>query len=142
MPELPKSYTPGDVEKEIYQRWEDSGFFNPDNLPSKKKTAFSIAMPPPNITGELHVGHVLGFTVQDILTRYHRMRGEKTLWLPGTDHAAISTQVVVERLLRQQGIERTNIGREKFLEHVWEWKEKYGARIVEQTKRSGASADW
>lgn len=143
MPELSKTYNPQDVEGEIYRRWEKSGFFNPDNLPlAKRRKPFAISMPPPNITGELHVGHALGLTIQDLLTRYHRMRGEAALWVPGTDHAAIATQVVVERELRKQGIDRHVIGREKFLEHVREWKDKYGQRIVEQTKRMGASADW
>lgn len=143
MAELHKTYQPQEIEQKVYKQWEKSGFFNPDTLPlAKKRKPFTIAMPPPNITGELHVGHVLGLTIQDILTRYHRMKGRAALWIPGTDHAAISTQVVVERLLQQQGIDRRIIGREKFLEHVWAWQKQYGARIVEQTKRSGASADW
>jgi len=143
MPELPKAYNPQEVEQDVYRRWEKSGLFNPDKLPlAKRRKPFTIAMPPPNITGELHLGHALGITIQDVLTRYHRMRGEAALWIPGTDHAAIATQVVVERELRKEGIDRHKIGREKFLEHVWKWKEKYGGRIVEQTKRMGASADW
>lgn len=143
MPELPKTYNPSVVEGEIYRRWEASELFNPDKLPlAKRRKPFTISMPPPNITGELHVGHALGLTIQDLLIRYHRMRGEAALWVPGTDHAAIATQVVVERELRKQGIKRHEIGRQKFLDHVWQWKEKYGRRIVEQTKRMGASADW
>ncbi len=142
MAELPKTYDPSKVETDIYRRWEESGFFNPDKLPGKRAKPFVISMPPSNITGELHIGHMLGFTIQDILIRYRRMAGERTLWLPGTDHAAISTQVVVERELRQQGIDRRRLGREKFLKKVWAWKEKYGQRIIEQTKRVGASADW
>lgn len=143
MPELPKAYNPQEIEPEIYRRWEASGLFNPDKLPlARRRKPFTISMPPSNITGELHIGHVLGFTVQDLLIRYHRMRGRAALWLPGTDHAAIATQVVVERELRKEGINRHEIGREKFLAHVWKWKEKYGQRIVEQTKRMGASADW
>ena len=94
MPELSKAYNPQEVERDIYRRWEESGFFNPDNLPlSKRRKPFTISMPPPNITGELHIGHALGLTVQDLLIRYHRMRGEAALWVPGTDHAAIATQV-------------------------------------------------
>lgn len=143
MPELSKAYNPKDVEDNIYRRWEASGLFNPDNLPlAKRRKPFTISMPPPNITGELHIGHALGLTIQDLLIRYHRMRGEAALWIPGTDHAAIATQVVVERELRKEGIERHKIGRQKFLEYVWKWKEKYGQRIVQQTKRIGASADW
>lgn len=143
MPELPKAYTPSDVEADIYRRWEASGYFNPDNLPlARRRKPFSIAMPPPNITGELHIGHALGFTVQDVLTRYQRMRGRAALWIPGTDHAAIATQVVVERELRKEGLDRHVMGREAFLERVWDWKKTYGQRIIEQTKRLGASADW
>lgn len=143
MPEIPKTYDPKAHEIVTYSRWEKSGFFNPDKLPGKKKKKpFVISMPPSNITGELHLGHALGFTIQDIMVRYHRMRGEAALWLPGTDHAAIATQVVVERELRQQGIERQAIGRNRFLKHVWAWKEKYGSRITRQTKKLGASADW
>lgn len=142
MPELPKAYDPSKVEADIYRRWESSGYFNPDALPGKRSKPFVISMPPSNVTGELHIGHALGFTIQDILIRYHRMNGRAALWVPGTDHAAIATQVVVERLLREQGIERQKIGREKFLKHVWEWKKKYGSRINEQTRRMGASADW
>lgn len=143
MAELSKAYNPKEVEGGIYQRWEASGFFNPDKLPNaKKRKPFVISMPPPNITGELHLGHALGMTIQDILIRYHRMNGRASLWLPGTDHAAIATQVLVERDLRKQGIEPKTLGRDKFLKKVWEWKEKYGRRIVEQVKRMGASADW
>lgn len=142
MPELSKIYEPGLIESDIYRRWEKSGFFNPDNLPGKRSKSFVISMPPPNITGELHFGHALGMTIQDIFVRYHRMAGRRALWLPGTDHAAISTQVVIERELRKQGIDRRALGREKFLKKVWEWKERYGQRIVEQIKAMGASADW
>ncbi len=143
MPELPKAYQPTETEPEIYKRWEASGYFNPDKLPNaKRRKPFVISMPPPNITGELHFGHALGMTIEDVLIRYQRMAGRAALWLPGTDHAAISTQVVVERELRQQGIDRRKLGREKFLKKVWEWKEKYGRRIVEQIKALGASADW
>lgn len=143
MPELPKAYSPSSVEHDVYARWEASGLFNPDNLPlGRKRKPFTVAMPPPNITGELHIGHALGLTIQDALIRYHRMRGEASLWVPGTDHAAIATQVVVERELRKDGIDRHALGREEFLKRVWDWKEKYGRRIVEQTKRMGASADW
>ncbi|RJO59623.1 valine--tRNA ligase [Candidatus Parcubacteria bacterium] len=130
------------IEEPIYKRWEASGFFNPDNLPDKRKKVFSISMPPPNVTGELHLGHATGMTIQDILTRYHRMAGFKALWLPGTDHAGIATQIMVERLLQTEGISRHEIGRETFLKHVWAWKQKYGTRITDQIKSLGASCDW
>lgn len=143
MPELPKIYNPRDVEPEIYQRWEASGLFNPDKLPlGRRRRPFTISMPPSNITGELHTGHMLGFTIQDVLIRFQRMRGRAALWIPGTDHAAIATQVVVERELKKEGLDRHELGRERFLQRVWQWKEQYGRRIVEQTKRMGASADW
>lgn len=143
MPELPKTYDPKSVENDIYRRWEESGYFNPDNLPNaKKRKPYTISMPPPNITGELHLGHALGITIEDILIRFERMRGRGTLYLPGTDHAAIATQVVVERALEKEGKKRADLGREAFLEEVWKWKETYGSRIVEQVKRIGASADW
>ncbi|MBI4092506.1 MAG: valine--tRNA ligase [Candidatus Kerfeldbacteria bacterium] len=140
---LPKAYDPTSVETPIYQRWLKAGFFNPDKLPNaKRRKPFSISMPPPNVTGELHIGHSLDLTTQDILTRWKRMSGFASLWLPGTDHAGIATQILVERTLREQGISRYAIGRETFLKHVWQWKEKYGERIVEQIKRLGASCDW
>ena len=143
MLELSKAYNPQSVEQKIYQRWEQSGFFNPDKLPNAtKRKPFVISMPPPNITGDLHIGHAIGMTIQDIMIRYQRMRGRAALWLPGTDHAAIATQVVVERELRKQGIDRRELGREKFLARVWDWKKQYGSKIVEQIKRMGASADW
>ena len=143
MAELSKAYSSQDVESKIYQRWEASGYFNPDNLPNgKKRKPFVISMPPPNITGDLHFGHALGMTIQDIFTRYQRMRGRAALWLPGTDHAAIGTEILVKRDLQQQGIDPNALSREKFLERVWVWKEKYGHRIIDQTKRMGASADW
>jgi valyl-tRNA synthetase len=130
------------IEEPIYKRWEASGYFNPDNLPGKRKKAFSISMPPPNVTGELHLGHATGATTQDIMIRYHRMLGDKTLWLPGTDHAGIATQILVERLLQTEGISRHEIGRETFLKHVWAWKQKYGTRITGQIRSLGASCDW
>lgn len=139
---LDKAYNPSLVESKIYQAWESSGYFNPDKLPSKRTKPFSISMPPPNVTGELHLGHATGMTLEDIIIRWRRMQGYKTLWLPGTDHAAISTQFMVEKLLASQGIDRKAIGREKFLKHVWQWKEKYGTRITQQIRQIGASCDW
>ncbi|MFH1367479.1 MAG: valine--tRNA ligase [Patescibacteria group bacterium] len=140
--ELSKTYDAKLTEKNIYSLWEKSGFFNPDNLPFKTKKRFVISMPPANVTGELHIGHARYLTLEDIMTRYHRMKQEKALWLPGTDHAGISTQVMVERLLKKEGINRRQIGREAFLKHVWQWKEKYGGKILEQYKSMGASCDW
>jgi len=140
--ELSKSYDPKETEAKIYGFWEESGFFNPDNLPGNRKKAYSVAVPPPNITGELHMGHALNSTVQDILIRKKRLQGFKTLWLPGTDHAGIATQNVVEKLLRKEGKTRFDLGKEKFIERVWEWKKKYGSIILEQFKKMGASMDW
>ena len=132
--ELPKVYEPQQVESRIYQMWEDNHCFNGD--PDPKKKPFSIVMPPPNVTGQLHMGHALDSTLQDILTRFKRMQGYSALWLPGTDHAGIATQIKVEEDLRvNEGKTRYDLGREKFLERVWQWKEKYGGRIVEQQKK-------
>ena len=141
MKELPKVYEPQAVEKKIYELWENGGYFH--TRADKKKRPFSIVMPPPNVTGQLHMGHALDATLQDILTRYKRMQGYAALWLPGTDHAGIATQIKVEEDLRvNEGLTRYDLGREKFLERVWDWKEKYGHRIVEQQKKMGASCDW
>jgi valyl-tRNA synthetase len=138
--ELPKSYNPQDYEDKIYKLWEKSGAFTPKIDPKKKP--FVISMPPPNVTGKLHIGHALVVTLEDIMVRYHRMHGDPTLWLPGTDHAGIATQSVVERQLKKEGKSRHDLGREKFIERVWEWKEKYGGEIINQTKKLGASCDW
>lgn len=137
-----KPYDFREVEENIYSLWEKSGFFNPDNLPGKRIKNYVVYMPLPNITGSLHMGHALDNTLQDILIRYYRMQGLKTLWFPGTDHAGIATQYKVEKDLQKQGISRFELGREKFIEKVWEWKEKYGNIIVEQLKKLGVSADW
>ena len=141
MKELPKVYEPQQVESRIYQMWEDNDCFNGD--PDPKKKPFSIVMPPPNVTGQLHMGHALDCTLQDILTRFKRMQGYSTLWVPGTDHAGIATQIKVEEELRvKEGLTRYDLGREKFLQRVWKWKEEYGNRIVEQQKKMGVSCDW
>jgi valyl-tRNA synthetase len=137
-----KPYDPKTTEPGIYQAWLDSGYFNPDKLPGKRTKNYIIYMPLPNVTGTLHMGHALNNTIQDILIRYHRMKGFKTLWFPGTDHAGIATQYVVEKDLRKQNISRWELGREKFIEKVWEWKEKYGNIILNQLKSFGISADW
>lgn len=139
---MEKTYEAKQFEEEIYQLWKESGFFNPDKLPGKRKEKYSITIPPPNITGSLHIGHVLNNTVQDILIRYHRMLGHKTLWLPGTDHAGIATQNVVEKELSKQNLTRHQLGREEFLKTVWQWKEKYGNLILKQLERLGCSCDW
>ena len=139
--ELPKQYDPKQVENQIYEMWMENGCFKAEADPDKKP--YSIVMPPPNVTGQLHMGHALDSTLQDILTRYKRMQGYSALWLPGTDHAGIATQIKVEEELRtKEGLTRYDLGREKFLERVWAWKEKYGSRIVEQQKKLGVSCDW
>ena len=141
MKELPKIYEPQQVEGRIYQMWMDHDCFKAEPDPEKKP--FSIVMPPPNVTGQLHMGHAMDSTLQDILTRFKRMQGYSALWLPGTDHAGIATQIKVEEELRtKEGLTRYDLGREKFLQRVWQWKEKYGNRIVEQQKKMGASCDW
>ncbi len=137
-----KPYNPQEVEEKIYKLWEESGFFNPDNLLGADKGSFVICIPPPNVTGSLHLGHALNATIQDILIRKKRMEGYKALWIPGTDHAGIATQNVVEKMLKKEGISRHQLGKEKFLEKVWEWKEKYGGIILGQLKKIGASCDW
>jgi len=137
-----KPYDPKETEERIYKLWEESGFFNPDNLPGDRKETYTIVIPPPNITGNLHMGHALNNTTQDILIRWKRMQGYKTLWLPGTDHAGIATQNVVEKQLKKEGLSRHDLGREKFIAKVWEWKEKYGDIILKQLRKLGCSCDW
>ena len=139
--ELPKVYEPQEAEARIYKKWEESGCFKGHRDPKKKP--FTIVMPPPNVTGQLHMGHAMDSTLQDILTRFKRMQGYAALWVPGTDHAGIATQIKVEEELRtKENLTRYDLGREKFLERVWDWKHKYGNRIVEQQKKLGASCDW
>jgi valyl-tRNA synthetase len=137
------SYNPKEIEERLYQIWENSGYFEIDsnkNISNGKN--FCIMMPPPNVTGVLHIGHSLTFTLQDIITRYKRMQGYKTLWQPGTDHAGIATQNVVEKQLLKDGIKKEELGREKFLEKVWEWKQYSGGAIVNQMRRLGVSPAW
>ena len=136
---LSSAYNPAEIEAGMYQGWEDAGYFKPDYSKSK---AFSIALPPPNVTGSLHMGHGFNNAIMDTLTRYHRMMGYNTLWQAGTDHAGIATQMVVERQLGLQGIKRHDLGREKFLEKVWEWKNESGGNITRQIRRLGSSVDW
>ena len=140
--ELSKIYDPKQAEDKNYKFWLKTGFFNPDKLPGKRKKTFTITLPPPNITGELHMGHTLNALIQDVIIRQKRMQGFKTLWLPGTDHASIATQNVVEKSLRKEGKTRFDLGKEKFLEKVWDWREKYGNIILGQFKRMGVSCDW
>ena len=145
MAEIPKAYEPQAVEAKWYPFWEENGCFTADPARvSEDRPAYSIVIPPPNVTGVLHMGHVLNNTIQDILARKARMDGKEVLWLPGTDHAGIATQNVVERKLRKDGVmkHRDDLGREKLLEHIWEWKEKHGGIIIEQLKKLGASCDW
>ena len=138
--ELPKTYDPKQVEHRIYSFWQDNGYFKTKRDPDKKP--FTIVMPPPNVTGQLHMGHAMDEALQDILIRYKRMQGYAALMVPGVDHAGIATQIKVEEELRKEGLTRYDLGREKFLEKVWDWKNKYGDRIVEQQKRLGTSCDW
>ena len=138
--ELPKVYEPGQVEAKIYKMWEEGGYFRPSEKADAKP--FTIVMPPPNVTGQLHMGHAMDDTLQDTLIRFKRMQGYSALWIPGVDHAGIATQIKVEEELRKEGLTRYDLGREKFLERVWDWKKKYGDRIVEQQKKLGASCDW
>ena len=137
---LEKHYKPGLLEKKFYKRWEKSGGFSAD--PGSSKEPYTIMMPPPNVTGSLHMGHGLTFSLQDILIRYHRKTGRDTLWQPGTDHAGIATQMVVERQLAEDGVSRKDLGRSKFLEKVWEWKNESGGTITEQLRSLGSSPDW
>ncbi len=138
--ELPKQYKPQLFESEMYREWEEKGYFIAHRDPEKKP--FTIVMPPPNITGQLHMGHAMDGTMQDVLIRYHRMKGEAALWLPGTDHASIATEVKILEAMAKEGVTKEQLGREGFLKRAWAWKEKYGGRIVRQLRRLGASCDW
>ena len=139
-PTLAKGYEPRAVEEKWGRHWEEAKTFTPDvDGPGEP---YSIVIPPPNVTGALHMGHALNITLQDILCRFHRQMGRKVLWVPGTDHEGIATQNVVERELKKQGKRRSDLGREKFIERVWAWREEYGGRILNQIRRLGASVDW
>lgn len=138
--DLPKAYEPQKVEDRIYQFWLEKGYFTPKI--DGHKRPFVIIMPPPNVTGELHLGHALTATLEDIMTRWHRMKGESTLWLPGVDHAGIATQVVVEQQLAAEGLTRHDLGRERFVERVWQWASSCRGNIIAQHKKLGASCDW
>src|SRR5215469_11347883 len=138
--EIPKTYDPQATEQRLYAWWERSGYFKPRPNPDRKP--FVISMPPPNVTGALHIGHALVATIEDIMIRYHRMLGDETLWVPGEDHAGIATQTVVERELAKEGIDRHKLGREAFVQRVWEWVHAYKHRIQNQHRRLGVSCDW
>ncbi|MDG2289492.1 MAG: valine--tRNA ligase, partial [Woeseiaceae bacterium] len=135
---MDKSYQPQDIERRIYNRWEEKGYFTPEG----DGTPYCIVIPPPNVTGTLHMGHAFQDTIMDTLTRFHRMLGHRTLWQPGMDHAGIATQMVVERLLNTEGKSKHDLGREKFIQRIWSWKEQSGGQIAKQTRRLGASVDW
>ena len=137
---LDKTYNPAEIEPRLYEGWESSGAFACD--PNSNAAPYTIMIPPPNVTGSLHMGHALTFTVQDTLIRWQRMKGRDVLWQPGSDHAGIATQMVVERLLGEQGIDRRDLGRDAFIERVWQWKGELGGTITRQLRRLGASLDW
>ena len=142
MIDIPKTYDPKQAEQRHYARWEERGFFSPEINRDPKAPVFSIVIPPPNVTGSLHMGHALQHTMMDVMTRHRRMSGFRTLWLPGMDHAGISTQLMVTRDLKKEGLTRHDLGREKFVERVWKWKQEYGGQILKQMRREGASVDW
>ena len=144
---LPKSYDFKNTEGRIYEWWEKNGNFQPTNNPGSKdfdpnRKPFVISIPPPNVTGELHLGHAMFIAMEDLMIRYHRMKGIPTLWVPGSDHAGIATQLQVEKDLEKAGLKREDLGRDKFEKRVWDWKEKYGGKITHQIRRLGASCDW
>ena len=138
--EMARAYDPSLVEDRIYTFWDNNGYFSP--VIDKDKQPFVLIMPPPNVTGELHMGHALTLALEDMMVRWHRMKGDPTLFLPGTDHAGIATQVVVERLLATEGLTRHDIGREEFEKRIWKWVDQYGQRIYEQIRHLGVSCDW
>ena len=138
--ELAKNYNPSEMEDRLYQKWEKSGYFKAQV--NRSKEPFTIVIPPPNVTGQLHMGHAFDNTMQDILIRFKRMQGYEALWQPGTDHAAIATEVKIVEKLAKEGLSKQELGREEFMRRAWEWKEEYGGRIVQQLKKLGSSCDW
>ena len=138
--ELEKTYNPSNIEDRLYKKWMDKKYFHAEV--DRNKKPFTIVMPPPNITGQLHMGHALDNTLQDILIRYKRMKGYNALWVPGTDHASIATEARIVEEMRKEGISKEDLGREGFLERAWNWKKQYGGRIVSQLKKMGSSCDW
>ena len=141
MKQMPKTFDFKSEEARVYAAWENGGWFKPEVAPPDADP-FVISMPPPNVTGALHLGHALFISLEDLMTRYERMRGKAALWVPGTDHAGIATQLQVEKMLHDEGTSREAVGREEFLARTWLWKEKYGGRIEDQLRRMGASCDW
>src|SRR5512137_138321 len=147
MTEIPKTYDFGATEQCIYAWWQERGYFEPSNDPRKpgfdpSKKPYVISIPPPNVTGELHLGHVMFVSMEDLMIRYQRMKGIPTLWVPGSDHAGIATQLQVEKALAREGLSREQLGRDEFLRRAWAWKAKYGGIITRQVRRLGASCDW
>ena len=140
MSELSSKYNPGEVEGKWYQHWMEKDYFS--SKPDPSKEPFTVVIPPPNVTGILHMGHMLNNTIQDILIRKARLEGKNACWVPGMDHASIATEAKVVKRLRDQGIKKSDIGRDEFLKHAWEWKEEFGGVILEQLKKLGASCDW
>src|SRR5690349_3385033 len=140
--DIPKQYDPKQAELHHYERWEAAGYFAPEINKDPNAPVFTIVIPPPNVTGSLHMGHALQHTIMDVMTRHKRMSGYRTLWLPGMDHAGISTQLMVTRELKKEGKTRHDLGREKFVERVWQWKADSGGQITVQMRREGASVDW
>ena len=140
MKELEKIYDPSSVEDKHYKKWVDAGYFHAERDPDKRP--YTIVMPPPNITGQLHMGHAMDETWQDILIRYKRMQGYAALWVPGTDHASIATEAKIVAKMKEEGLTKQDLGRDRFLERAWDWKKQYGGRIVEQLKKLGCSCDW
>ena len=137
---LPEKYNPQEFEEKRYQEWEEKGYFKPSM--DSAKQPYCIMMPPPNVTGKLHMGHALDDTIQDVLIRFKRMQGYDCLWLPGTDHSAISTEMKVVQKLKEEGLTKQDLGREKFLERAWEWTKEYGGIIQKQQRKLGCSCDW
>ena len=138
--ELEKTYNPADIEDRLYAKWVNKKYFHAEVNANKKP--YTIVIPPPNITGQLHMGHALDNTLQDIIIRSKRMQGYETLWMPGTDHASIATEAKIVEAMKEEGLTKDDIGREKFLERAWAWKDKFGGRIVSQLKKMGSSCDW
>ena len=138
--EMPKTYDPSIVEDRLYKKWEESGYFH--SAPNPDRKPYTIVIPPPNITGQLHMGHALDETMQDILIRYKRMSGFETLWLPGTDHASIATEVKIVQRMAAEGLTKQDVGRAEFLRRAWAWKDEFGGRIVSQLRKLGSSCDW
>src|SRR5215210_261492 len=139
MSELSKTFDPAAIEDRWYTHWEERGLFRPDRATAEP---FTIVIPPPNVTGSLHIGHALDNTLQDMLIRYHRLKGRDVLWVVGTDHAGIATQMVVERAIEKEGLKRQDLGRDAFVERIWDWKAESGGTITRQLRRLGASCDW